>query len=236
MPLCPTCNRPHEDGKNFCRHCGAALPKGPAQRPCPHCGAMVDAQAAFCRACGSSVTGPSAPPPVRVAPPPPPAGVGRPGRFGFGRGLLLVVFNVLCGGLGVLASLGVWYALNAVVQENQLWGERASRGEAALGVAIAWAIGGFVVMFLGGLLARKIACSFRWAVFWVWLALVTAAFAAAGFAACAMAGAERLAQLDDEEAYLAIVLLEAFVVLMTIPEIVAGRRARRAGAGRRGAC
>jgi hypothetical protein len=51
---CTQCNADNDPAANFCKACGAALPKS---MPCPACGEINDPDARFCHHCGKAVEG-----------------------------------------------------------------------------------------------------------------------------------------------------------------------------------
>ena len=52
MITCPACRTENQDGKNFCKSCGATLAGSSSPRLCPDCGAEIGPATKFCKNCG----------------------------------------------------------------------------------------------------------------------------------------------------------------------------------------
>ena len=72
MPVCPRCQAEYEEGKKFCKECGAALTDPPGPLNCPQCGAEHEKGKKFCTKCGNSlVSGTPSENDAHPVPPPP---------------------------------------------------------------------------------------------------------------------------------------------------------------------
>lgn len=130
MIACPACRTENQDGKNFCKSCGAALAGSSSPRLCPDCGAEIGPGTKFCKNCGRPLAPeasaaaketrtnepepqvraprPDAVPPERSGPAPAVKAMDRPRRAAvIGAALLLIIsLPVLIKSIGILIVHG----------------------------------------------------------------------------------------------------------------------------------
>ena len=131
---CPLCGEPNRAGNKFCRHCGAKFgaieepasavpppyspppPPSVPGVPCPECSISNRPEAKFCCSCGALLGGFADPEPVdaqqRNSAPLDPARAAR-SAINFLKGKLIAVAlgRIAIGAIGLLAFLGIAYAV-----------------------------------------------------------------------------------------------------------------------------